>query len=255
MHAGYSAYWTKALNHDENGVVLYGHKSLLWDEVKNGASVRVKSEETQIIESHDIKNIYWEFSDSSIICGQTFAAHSKLSFSQIVEDKGEWQYHVISPNGTEYIVTAAVGNENDTVMSSTKLGFSCFFKTNTHKMTGGSLQEHLKNLKDAFENGNSFLPLEGLSSMYLSTTHMDSTDITSIFYGQTVDDVRFSITGGNNIESIFDIKAIKHDGCNVIAPWPIEGRKKSGLYEEDVRDVHWYIDDNWEKIYVNNDAG
>ena len=236
-------------------MVLYGDKSLLLDAVKNGASLRVKSEQTQIIESHDIKNVYWETSDRSVICGQTFATYSKLTFSQVDENKGRWQYHVICTNGTDYTITVSVGNENGTTTSTTKQEFSWFFKTNTHKITVSSSQEYQKNLKDAFENGNSFLALEGLSSMFLSTTYMYSNNLNTIFYGQTVDNVRFSVTGSNNIESIFDIKAIKHNGRNVIAPWPIEGRWKSGLYQAGLRDVHWYADDNWEKIYVNDDTG
>ena len=221
----------------------------------NDASVRVKSEQTQIIDSHDIKNIYWESSNKSIICGQTFATFSKLNFSQLDEEKGKWQYQVICTNGTGYKVTVTVGNENDTRTSSTQLGFSWFFKINTHKIVASSLQQYIKSFKDVFEIGNCFLCLDDQRSMYLSTTYLNSSNADTIFYGQPVDNVRFSITGTNFIESIFDITVINHDGRYVIAPWQIEGRQKAGLSQEDLRDVYWYTDENWEKIYVNDDTG
>ena len=231
-------------------MVLYGDKSLLLDAVKNGASLRLQSEKTQVIESHDIKNIYWDPSDRSIICGQTFATYTKFSFKDVNQIDNKWQYHVICTNGTNFTVTVTVGNENDTVTSSTKQGFSWFFKRSTHEVTTDSPQEYLKNLRDAFENGN-----DDMSSMYLSTTYLNSSDDNITFYGQTVDNVRFHVTDVNDIESIFHIKAISHDGHDVLAPWPVEGRQKASPYQEDLRDVHWYTDDKWDKVYVNDAAG
>ena len=248
--------WTSVLSHTKQGNVSSGSKLLLLYEVKHGASVRIMASNNGLLESYDTKNVYWD-SGSSVeeptICTQTYASFLKQSPTEPDENKGAWQYNIMCTNGVKHQIIVAIGNDTDISIMSEEKEFTWFIKRSKNGLGNGTTEESLQSIQNAFMNGHSFLVAENASLRDLNTLYFEPGNTGTVFYAQTLDNVRFNFS--NTLESIFDMKAINYDGTIQTAPWPIEGKQKAEAYKQESQSIQWYADDTWEKILVSNETG